>query len=40
MRLPLLILQIVAGTVGLLSGTFAIAVRKNVRYIYEQRERQ
>ena len=28
MRLPLLILHIVAGTVGLLSGTFAIAVRK------------
>jgi uncharacterized membrane protein len=28
MRLPLLILHILAGTVGLLSGTFAIAVRK------------
>jgi uncharacterized membrane protein len=28
MRLPLLILHILAGSVGLLSGTFAIAVRK------------
>jgi uncharacterized membrane protein len=31
MRLPLLILHILAGTVGLLSGTFAIAVRKGSR---------
>jgi uncharacterized membrane protein len=31
MRLPLLILHIFAGTVGLLSGTFAIAVRKGSR---------
>lgn len=31
MRLPLLILHILAGTVGLLSGTFAIAVRKGGR---------
>jgi uncharacterized membrane protein len=29
--LPLLILHILAGTVGLLSGTFAIAVRKGGR---------
>src|SRR6202020_3245145 len=31
MRLPLLILHILGGTVGLLSGTFAIAVRKGGR---------
>jgi uncharacterized membrane protein len=31
MRLPLLILHILAGTVGLLSGTFALAVRKGSR---------
>ena len=31
MRLPLLILHILAGTVGLLSGAFAIAVRKGSR---------
>jgi uncharacterized membrane protein len=31
MRLPLLILHILAGTVGLLSGTFAIAVRRGSR---------
>src|SRR5580704_17184307 len=31
MRLPLLILHILAGTVGLLSGTFAIAVSKGSR---------
>ena len=31
MRLPLLILHILAGTVGVLSGTFAIAVRKGSR---------
>jgi len=31
MRLPLLIVHILAGTVGLLSGTFAIAVRKGIR---------
>ena len=31
MRLPLLIFHILAGTVGLLSGTFAIAVRKGSR---------
>jgi uncharacterized membrane protein len=31
MRLPLLSLHILAGTVGLLSGTFAIAVRKGSR---------
>ena len=31
MRLPLLILHILGGTIGLLSGTFAIAVRKGGR---------
>ncbi|MGC1298558.1 MAG: hypothetical protein WA869_26315 [Alloacidobacterium sp.] len=31
MRLPLLILHILAGTIGLFSGTFAIAVRKGSR---------
>jgi uncharacterized membrane protein len=31
MRLPLLILHIVAGTVGLLAGTFAMSVRKGGR---------
>src|SRR6202789_3647133 len=31
MRLPLLILHILGGTIGLLSGTFAIAVRKGSR---------
>src|ERR1700734_1307248 len=31
MRLPLLILHILGGTVGLLAGTFAIAVRKGSR---------
>src|SRR5580658_3354944 len=31
MRFPLLIVHILAGTVGLLSGTFAIAVRKGSR---------
>jgi len=33
MRLPLLILHILAGTVGLLSGTFSIAVRKGSRLL-------
>ena len=32
MRLPLLILHILAGTIGLLSGTFAIAVRKGTGF--------
>jgi len=31
MRLPLLILHILGGTIGLLSGTLAIAVRKGSR---------
>ena len=31
MRLPLLILHILGGTIGLLSGTFAIVVRKGSR---------
>jgi uncharacterized membrane protein len=31
MRLPLLILHILGGTIGLLSGTFALAVRKGSR---------
>jgi hypothetical protein len=31
MRLPLLILHILGGTIGLLSGTFAISVRKGSR---------
>jgi uncharacterized membrane protein len=31
MRLPLLILHILGGTVGLLAGTFAMAVRKGSR---------